>query len=74
MGVAGRVRGRGRGRPAALTESVQIVAYGQRLAPPPSLTSSASQASIKVTDGVFSAFSVAALAFFFVVENRKKNK
>jgi len=31
-------------------------------------------ASIKVAAGVFSAFSVAALAFFFVVENRKKNK
>ena len=31
-------------------------------------------ASLKVAAGVFSAFSVAALAFFFVVENRKKNK
>ncbi|CAL4886923.1 unnamed protein product [Urochloa decumbens] len=31
-------------------------------------------ASIKVAAGVFSAFSVVALAFFFVVENRKKNK
>ena len=31
-------------------------------------------ASIKVAAGVFSAFSVAALAFFFVIENRKKNK
>ncbi|KAF8693658.1 hypothetical protein HU200_039068 [Digitaria exilis] len=30
--------------------------------------------SIKVAAGVFSAFSVAALAFFFVVESRKKNK
>ncbi|KAL6899336.1 hypothetical protein ACP4OV_005994 [Aristida adscensionis] len=31
-------------------------------------------ASLKVAAGVFSAFSVVALAFFFVVENRKKNK
>ncbi|RCV07117.1 hypothetical protein SEVIR_1G222400v4 [Setaria viridis] len=31
-------------------------------------------ASIKVAAGVFSAFSVVALAFFFVIENRKKNK
>ncbi|XP_062221089.1 high-affinity nitrate transporter-activating protein 2.1-like [Phragmites australis] len=31
-------------------------------------------ASIKVAAGVFSAFSVVSLAFFFVVENRKKNK
>ncbi|KAK3158364.1 hypothetical protein QOZ80_2AG0136160 [Eleusine coracana subsp. coracana] len=30
--------------------------------------------SIKVAAGVFSAFSVVSLAFFFVVENRKKNK
>lgn len=31
-------------------------------------------ASIKVAAGVFSAFSVVSLAFFFVIENRKKNK
>lgn len=30
--------------------------------------------SIKVAAGVFSAFSIAALAFFFVIESRKKNK
>jgi len=30
-------------------------------------------ASIKVAAGVFSAFSVASLAFFFFIENRKKN-
>ncbi|KAL6634665.1 hypothetical protein ACP70R_027336 [Stipagrostis hirtigluma subsp. patula] len=31
-------------------------------------------ASIQIAAGVFSAFSVAALAFFFVIESRKKNK
>jgi hypothetical protein len=31
-------------------------------------------ASIKVAAAVFSAFSVVSLAFFFVIENRKKNK
>nr|AAY40796.1 high affinity nitrate transporter [Zea mays] len=31
-------------------------------------------ASLKIAAGVFSAFSVVALAFFFVIETRKKNK
>ncbi|CAO2046425.1 unnamed protein product, partial [Urochloa humidicola] len=63
-------------RAYALDASGTQVAYGQT--GPAAAFDVASitgiHASIKVAAGVFSAFSVAALAFFFVVENRKKNK
>ena len=60
-------------RAYALDASGTQVAYGQT-GPADVVGITGIHASIKVAAGVFSAFSVAALAFFFIIENRKKNK